>query len=411
MIDEQAKVFVRWLAVTLIFGILIVVTFVICIDPYRLYGLYKQDGINLIKPDLSRYMEEIKLTQALKLKPDTLIFGNSRAEIGFDPQSPVLMKKGYLAYNLAIRGTSLEASQRELDYLIAQGIKPKRLIIALDFVDFMSTSKRINSDQAKPQLPKIEFPVDQWLWRFDSLFSMTTIKDAINTVLIQNNSEAATMSERGFNPLREYGPLARNEGYFVLFQQRAKENAKTYLKKAAGTYDRSNFKYLQSMLKTAANMSTEVIVIIYPYHAQILALFDETGLFPVFERWKQETVLEVTNVSESSASLRTSVVDFSGYADYQCERIPDKGDLLSTTQWYWEAGHFKKTLGDIVLERSLFLASSALLVNQYDGFGIKLHKANIEFNRHRIDAEKARCQTNYPQLFTEVKNLTKSLLN
>lgn len=58
--------FLRWLAATVFTGILVVIIFVIAIDPYRLYGFIEYRGLNAVKPGLGRYQNEIKLLQATK---------------------------------------------------------------------------------------------------------------------------------------------------------------------------------------------------------------------------------------------------------------------------------------------------------------------------------------------------------
>ncbi len=408
LINLQAKNFLNWLVGAMLCGAMTVTVFVICIDPYNLYGWFKRDGINSVKPDLSRYLEEIKLTQAANLNPDTLIFGNSRAEIGFDPESPALIRRGFSAYNLAIRGTSIALSNRQLDYLLHKGLKPKRLFIAVDFGDFISAGGH-SSSNPQPVTAAIttDFPVEHWPWHFDSLFSITSIKDAVRTLLIQNDNEAATMTRRGFNPLREYQAMARNEGYFVLFRQRAEDNAKNYRKKAMGKFDRTDLGYLRAMLKKAVDVGSEVIVIIYPYHAQLLILFEELGLLPSFAQWKNEIVAETERFSKLPGAPQIRVVDFSGYGIRQCEPIPGKDDLRSVTQWYWEAGHFKKALGDIVLERALALAAEPLIAPQDKSkFGINLSGINLALNSERMADEKNKCAETYPQLFKETKALT-----
>lgn len=406
-INFQAKNFLNWLVGAMLCGAMAVTVFVTCIDPYNLYGWFKQDGINSVKPDLSRYLEEIKLTQAVKLNPDTLIFGNSRAEIGFDPESPALIQRGFSAYNLAIRGTSIALSNRQLDYLLHKGLKPKRLFIAVDFGDFISAgSHSSNNRQPVTAAINTDFPVEHWPWRFDSLFSITSIKDAVRTLLIQNDNEAATMTGRGFNPLREYQAMARNEGYFVLFRQRAEDNAKNYRKKALGKFDRTDLVYLRTMLKNAVDVGSEVIVIIYPYHAQLLILFEELGLLPSFTQWKNEIVAETENFSKLAGAPQIRVIDFSGYGAHQCEPIPGKGDLRSVTQWYWEAGHFKKALGDIVLDRALALAAEPPIAPQDKSkFGINLSGTNLALDSERMANEKNKCAETYPLLFKETNAL------
>lgn len=409
--NNQARVFCHQLATVTISGILVVIVFVSLIDPYNLYDWFKLDGINTKKPDSTRYLEEIKLTQASRLHPDLIILGNSRAEIGFDPESPSLVEQGYSAFNLAIRGSSISVSSRQLSYLLDKGIKPKKILIALDFVDFMSSSKQASENNNSFLQEKIKYPIDDWFWQFDSLFSISSIKDSITTLLIQNNPEAPSLTERGFNPLKEYLAAARNEGYYVLFRQRAEENLKTYLKKSTVQFDKSDFFYFRQILKNAASINSEVIVVIYPYHAQILALFEQLGFLPVFNQWKAEILNEMESISPL-ASGNISLLDFSGFAEQQCERIPAKGDLLSSTKWYWEAGHFKNALGDIVIKNSLTLSADTPHSSSIpSSFGTRLIKTNLVANQDRIRIEREACFKNYPELFEEAQLLIGSLRN
>ncbi|WNB77500.1 hypothetical protein [Methylomonas koyamae] len=402
--------FLKWLACSLGFGILAVLVFVVFVDPYDLYRIYNTKGVNAVKPVLARYVDEIKLARAVKLQPDTLILGNSRAEIGLDPESPALKKKGYSAYNLAIRGSAIVTAQRQLDYLFSKDIKPKRILIGVDFVDFVNPdgALKLGVDSIAPETD--HFAIDNYFWRFDSLFSMSSLKDSISTLFIQNDGEAATMTERGFNPLNEYIPLARNEGYFVLFRQRAEENAKTYLRKQRGGLDESGFANLRAILRRAAQTEGDVVLIIYPYHAQILALFEETGLMPIFVQWKKILVEEAEKFRQSSQLGRIRVLDFSGYAEWQCEKIPAKGDLKSTTHWYWEAGHFKKALGERILERALAaLETTDVQAENGADFGFDLRMSNFEDNARRLGLENQRCLGSYRQMFDDVKTLVQSL--
>jgi hypothetical protein len=402
--------FLKWLTFSAVFGVVLIVFFVFFIDPYNLYGLFKCSGVNAVKPVLPRYVEEIKLTQAIKLKPDTLIFGNSRAEIGLDPEATAFSSRGYAAYNMAIRGASMASSLRQLDYILQKGIKPKRIIIGIDFVDFMNASGAVGLDNQQMAPENTDFPSEKLFWRFDSLFSMSSVKDSINTLFIQNDGEAAIMTERGFNPLKEYLAMARNEGYFVLFRQRAEENAKIYLKKAAGGFDKSGFAYLRSMMKNALDAESEVVLIIYPYHAQILTLFEETGLLPSFTLWKRQVVEEAERYATHTGNSRVTVLDFSGFGERQCERIPAKGDLRSATQWYWEAGHFKKALGDIVLEEALQQLENPKAFPVGDtNFGVSLNSANLDANLQRINVERQKCRGANPQMFAEIDSLVSSL--
>jgi hypothetical protein len=211
------------------------------------------------------------------------------------------------------------------------------------------------------------------------------------------------MTARGFNPLNEYRALARTEGYYRLFRQRAEENAATYVKKARGSVDVGDFAHLDAILALAARSHIDIKLVIYPYHAQTLALFEASGLWPAFEQWKQHVATQAAATKQRDPSARVALVDFSGYSSTACERIPAPADFSSVTTWYWEGGHFKKTLGEAMLANLLPSETPRKLMAKR--FGFALEPGNADANAHRIGLERARCLRDYPALFDESASL------
>lgn len=411
MTEPSAYVrFVRWFTGTVVIGIAVVVTLVAIIDPYNQYQIVVRPGFNLIKPGLTRYQQENKLTQASQLRPDALILGHSRAEVGFDPDGPAFVRRNLSAYNLAIPGTGISTARAQVEYLYKVGIKPKVIILGIEFLDFLEAPRKMPA-ATEPSRPTIDrHLVTGWFWRFDSLFSLASVSDAVRTLFIQHNSEMPTMTSRGFNPLQEYPALARTEGYFTLFRQRAQENTQTYLRKAKGSLSLADLTHLRAILDLAAEQGTEVKLIIYPYHAQILALFEETGIVFTFEEWKNFVTREVSGARLRHPHASVGLFDFSGYGNYNCERIPKQGDRVTATRWYWEAGHFKKELGDVVLDGVLSAPASSLRMigatqDKLNIFGFELNESNSTTNRRRIYLERSECMRSYPQLFAEAATL------
>ena len=73
--------------------------------------------------------------------------------------------------------------------------------------------------------------------------------------------------------------------------------------------------------------------------------------------------------------------------------IPQEGDRKTVPRWYWEGGHFKKQLGDLLLER--------LMVERprQNAFGFALDGKTLTSNQVRIAAERAECVARQPALF------------
>ncbi|MBS1139948.1 MAG: hypothetical protein H6R13_1401 [Proteobacteria bacterium] len=405
---HRSASYLRYLAASLIVTLTGAVALVVLIDPYRLYRLIEIEGVNSVKPRPTRYQNEIKVSHAIRLRPSALIVGNSRAEIGFDPLAPAFSGRGLSAFNLAIPGSGIATARSQLEYLDQHGLRPKLIVIGVEFLDFIDMRREsLAAAHAKPA--QGTHPVEGYFWRFDSLLSLTSIGDALRTLPLQYASDPESTSARGFNPLMEYRAIARREGYERLFRQRAQENARVFLKKSQGTPSLDDYAHLEAVVENAARSDLELALVIYPYHAQILALFEASGLWPTFEAWKQKIVSVVETAGQRFPNSRIALYDFSGYAEYQCEKIPAAGDLKSVTQWYWEGGHFKNTLGDLVLDR--VLSSQALMPdNSHAVFGYRLSADSLVGNALRIAQERQRCLQSSPEMFSNALAVVGSLL-
>ncbi len=396
--------FLSWSAAVVVIGASLSIALVVVVDPYRLYRLIDVPGFNHVKPVPARYQEEIKLAGARATRANAFILGNSRAEIGFNPDYAGFTAAGYSTYNLAIPGTRASTARRAIAYLRDTGQRPAMLVLGVEFLDFLKSPTMAGSAN---RVTTSVHAVDQLNWKFDTIFSLASASDAIETLRIQRHPETETMTPRGFNPLLEYNKYAREQGYYALFQQRAMENASTYIGKSSGLAMPENggspdMEDLRKILETSSTDKTELHLVIYPYHAQILAMFEQTGLWSAFEQWKRLLAQEVAAIKKVNPDAHVTLWDFSGFSNFQCEIIPSRDDRTSATKWYWEAGHFKPALGDVVLSRLLGKPQESFAKG---GMGFPLTPANLDENRQRIERERATCAAVYPQLFSDAAAL------
>lgn len=393
MTASPFKSYLATLALVLAAGAVLVGAFVLVVDPYGLYGVVRRDNFNAVKPGLTRYQSQIKQEHALRRQPQFIILGNSRAEIGFDPRAGALAALG-AGYNLAIPGTGLATSASQFAQLRQAGVRPRTVIVGMEFIDFLNPAV---APAARPAAAIAPPPQGRAFWRVDTLFSLASVKDAVHTLRIQHDREAATLSADGFNPLREYGAHVRRDGYHKMFAQRARESAANLRRKSTRDLASEDFQLLRTFLLALAATQADVKLVIYPYHAQMLAMFEAAGLWPLFEEWKAQLVREIGVVRQQYPDARITLTDFSGYGAYNCERIPAPGERAAATRWYWEAGHFKKALGDIVLRRVMAPRDSAPGEGQ---FGMPLDGASLAHNRARIARERGICAAAQPALFS-----------
>jgi len=383
--------YLRKLGLAMLGGFLLVASVVVLADPYDLYGVLRKPGLNAKKPVPTRFRNEIKLTGAERVGATQFLVGNSRVEVGFDPDSPLL---GGGAYNLGLAGTGTMVAVGQLQYLRGMGVKPKRIIAGIEFHDALLAPGQHGGARPVPAA------MANWSWRVESLLSLGSLRDAAATFAMQRDSEAETMTARGLNPLSEYEKYVRYEGYYKIFRQRAEENAATLVRKAPGDLDRGGLhQELRTLLDAAArdNPGVEVHLLFYAYHAQLMALYEASGLWPRFEEWKRIVLEEVEAARSRYPQAHIMLHDFSGFGEFNCEPIPGPGEK-GRTHWYWEAGHYKPALGEVMMQRMLSGVPAG-------SFGMDLTLQNLEQDRQRIASERATCAAAHPELFSEAREL------
>ncbi len=395
--------FLVWTATAIGLGVAACTALVAVVDPYRLYRLVERPGFNLVKTQPTRYQPQIKLSGAKATGAQLLIVGNSRAEIGLDPADPALAATALPAYNLALAGTRIDVANGQLAALAQRGQRPRHLIVGAEFLDFPINPTLVQApEKASPQ----ESVLSRLSWQFDTLFSIDSVADSVKTITQQKAPYAKIMTAQGFNPLNDYLKMAQDEGYYALFQQRATDYAKRFHRVPRGLLPANSssareFEQFGAVVEQGVRDGARVDVVIYPYHVQLMALYESADMMSMFDEWKRLLAIQLEQLRQQHPQARITLWDFSGYGAYQCEAIPARGDRKSKTAWYWEAGHFKATLGHQMLQRMLSGAPDA----QEPGFGFVLTPATLAQNRVRIAQERAVCAAQQPTLFSDTATL------
>lgn len=375
---------------------------VVVIDPYGVFAWVNREGFNSRKVRLTHSQFEVRSRVATRLKADAWIMGNSRAEMGFDPLHPAFAQNGLVAYNLAVPGGGGLMSLK-LAEALALSQTPKRIILGVDFVDFP-----IRQDALEP--PLVHYKPDRFedaLWTLRTVFSARAAVDAAKTLTLQRDPYAAYLTERGFNPIRDYVKETQLTGAYAMFAQRANESAKVYANKphslvATSSGTSLDWQALQATLELAKPGATRVDVIIYPYHAQIRWLFAQYGLRSLFNDWRERLVRSVhAQAAKSGTDIR--VWDFSGFTPFHCEAVPLPSDRKTQLKWYWEGGHFKKELGDIVLNQ--LFAPNATQLAALPQVGHIITPDNLAVKVQHDDVDEARCRQELAGLLAEVEEV------
>jgi hypothetical protein len=374
-----------------------VVVLNLVVDPYGLFPIVEVRGLNRIKSQASERGALFKHTALARAQPAAVILGNSRAEIGFDPESPAWPSSARPVFNLALPGAGMPAVAAEFGQAL-KSTAPTLVLVGLDFVDFrVDPASRESFTLPTPPADGLAAARE----RVAALLTMNALTDSLATIKAQHDPYPTSLTAAGFNPKQDYVGIARREGYYALFRQRDQENATAYLRGPKAVFQGGGrpgpgFDAVDSIITAARTRGVTLRFVIYPYHAHTLMLFHLTGLWPAYEDWKRELTRRVDAARET---MDVELWDFTGFSPYADERVPRAGDTRTELQWYWEAGHFKKSLGDRLLLDVLGPRSDG------ERWGRRLTGQDIEEHLRQQRAARDEYERTHREDFTELEAL------
>jgi hypothetical protein len=283
--------------------------------------------------------------------PQTLLLGNSRVEMGWDPELPPSARFGRVA-NVALPGQGLGAMVEMAEHAWSRSA-PSSLVIGVEFFDCLEAGPAPASRaQAASPWSSVATGPSRWIERVGAFvgetFSLDTTVDSLRTLLSQRNPDAAHLRRDGFQPARDYPRMQAIEGPRKLFVQRDQENARMRMN-GPRTIRYTNgqlsecFAELDQLLADAQARSQTVYMATYLYHPRLLELIVNAGLWQAYEEWK--TILAELVASRRQGGLKVQLRDFGAYHAYAAEPIPGPAKTKPVPQWYWESGHFRRELG------------------------------------------------------------------
>jgi hypothetical protein len=366
------------------------------VDPYGVHGSPSRPGWNLIKPSAVQQAHLGQAFRVARVAPQTLVMGNSRAQVGFDPEHVAWPETARPVFNLSLPGTDIGVALQYLRHAIALAQQEKRapprlVVLGVDILDFLPAVQvpaKAGSELSPSGAHGAPAPIAQGgdlrqsKTQLESLFSLSALMDSAATVLAQRDPFASHLTNLGFNTMRNYERLAGNEGYRQLFDNKDRSHMVTLAYRARDKALLAAAKTplplawdaradLQAVLDLCQQHRIELRLVVYPYHALFLQSLWQAGLWPEFDAWKRE-LAQLSHAPSAQAQPAITVWDFAQYNEATSEAVPAAGDTQTQMRWFWEAGHFKRELGDRVLARILAPAP------EDDHFGSRLTPASVD---------------------------------
>jgi hypothetical protein len=239
-------------------------------------------------------------------------------------------------------------------------------VLLADFDNFADNDQRPKLEETRANEHK-----DAIEYHLGKLLGIKTAKSSLATLKrYRRGPETTTWTlDRGHlcAPLRDRG---YQDSFDHLTRQFLQQLYTRYV------YSGRSMQPLKQMVADCRHSDVELIVVLSPIHALHLETIHQAGLWPTFERWKQDIVETIEqDRRENPAARPFALWDFTGYSQYTCERVPAATDMQSSMRWYLEWSHFTPALGDLVIARILGREPS-------DGrsladFGVRIDQSNI----------------------------------
>lgn len=365
--------YVRLMLISSLVAILLASAINYIVDPYGVYRFIDREGFNSHKPKAGANSKLAKPYNVQRVMPKTLLLGNSRVEVGMDPKSAQWPQSSLPVYNMSLPGTGIDTTLESLRYAIGVA-KLDTIVVGLDFLDFLVDERPGTGRPATPAGPHqpnglptanrdglhdVRHPLRKIKDLASTLFSLNALVDSALTLALQGRHDQPDLTDRGFNPRRDYERVAQIGSYTILFRQVETTYFASYIRGPkriyrSGTTNSVELDQLRALIKLCRASGMRLLLYIHPYHARMLEGYRIAGLWPAFEEWKRALVKIISEDAAAHPAMPPlELWDFSGYNEITAERVPGESERPLAMHWYWDPGHYKREAGDYVLARML----------------------------------------------------------
>lgn len=375
-------------------GLMAAINYVV--DPVWIYRGVEIPGFNGVKPKVSKYRFIWKATHLEFEKPEVVFLGNSRIELGFDPDAVYrlgLVGPDKKVFNGAIPGLFMHGLKRLVQQVIYAGGKnvggKQELYIGIDFALFQK-GMLVNSRELYAEHEGI-FVVDEsgnpqpfhrMVIFSKTLFSTEALNSSLQT-LKKQEAKYQDLTNTGFNSnetmLQNIIKNGTQKKYFL------KEEIRYIDGTLAGNKSHADYtqgiEELRDILMLAKQHNIKVTLFTTPIHVHLQYLDTHFVDEDYYYSWKRAlaNMINEVNTSEvdtSNTPGRAPVVlwDFTIPTEDTMEELPR--DEHGVMQWYLDPSHFRSTLGERMMRR--FMGGSPLAGDE--NFGMVLTPDTVEDN-------------------------------
>jgi hypothetical protein len=351
--ETELRRFVRiWVAVSIVLlaaGAL----FDIVIDPYLVFGMPRIQTFNARKPAVDTQERLMKAYDVLRAKPNTLMLGSSRIDLGLDAKHPAWSPGDRPVYNLGFAAGSPYIAYRYLQHAMANHT-PSLVVMGLEFEYFLAYPEDLGwrpESESRLAVTRDGAANSNRAWQraqdiIEATLSLKALTDSMDTLAANFSGRSSDMVAGNWD-WEFFRRITAGVGSLPLLAHVDLYDSSWYQGKRR---DPLVMKDLQAIIDLCASRRIRLILFISPSHADELEIMDLAGSWQEFESWKREVLQMTTQRPANDPYKRVPLWDFSGYDAYSTESAPVDGETL---HWFWEPAHYTRALGDVIVRRIL----------------------------------------------------------
>jgi hypothetical protein len=319
------------------------------VNPYGNFDVPRIPWLNGLQLGFNRQPLLAKSLAVARIRPASVVLGNSRAERAYDPGHPGFTDAP--TYNLAVGGADFGEVHRLFLESLATG-KLRRVLLAVDFFDPSPKPSQnfpdvfMLTDESGRLLPWRRWQreafillsgtasVDSW-WSLRHQYRPEVLHLATG-VRAETAWEERQLRHQGGHR----GASLQNESWYL------DSNFSDISSPAVERGYRELLQEFDDVIALSAQHGIRLDVVINPVHARYNYLYWRIGIWPLYERWKRDLV-----AAAARSPRRVAVWDFSGISECTSEALPRLNDVATRMRWYHETGHFRLRLGNLVLDQ------------------------------------------------------------
>ncbi|WP_419677749.1 hypothetical protein ACN2EN_09365 [Aliarcobacter lanthieri] len=353
----NSKLWVK-IIVNLIFAIVICVcSFNYIVDPYGIYNMNFFES----KPKQASQMRLVKLLEIRKQKPISIVIGTSRADMSIDPEHEYFIKP---SYNFSNAGLSIYEAKYYVEEAIKIGVK--NILFVADWRMFNDVMKKI---------PDFESYFDGYN-KYKFLLNYKTLEDSFYTIMNQNIKNM--YFKNGLLNDSHMSSYVDSQGGHLSLMKNEERVYYKIISSNHNLYKNTNinsFSDFNEILDECYKNNINLDIVFGPSHIRQWEAFAYYKNYETLLQWKKDIILNVESIANKHHKKPFRVMDFSVYHKLTAEEVPT--DSKVKMQYHWEGSHYKKNLGNIVLDRLIDKSN-------YKDFGVIITSSNIDTHIEKL---------------------------